>query len=460
MDPLSANPLQKLPARVPFLYKAPPMTDSTSRDAGLVRSVGTLALATNIVNCVIGAGIFKLPNEMAGLVGAYAPLAYVCCALGMGAVVACWAEAGSRVPTSGGAYGYIEVALGPMVGWISGACIWLTGTLAQGSILAGFTDSLINWVPSVAPFRTGVILLVQAIVLTANLASVRTSSKVVSAATFVKLIPLVIFMLIGVFGVTSDNISLGAAPSAGDFGRCVVVGLFAFTGMETALGASGEVINPARTVPRALLFAMGFIAIAYIFIQIVAQGTLGADLSTSTAPLADGITRVSPFLRPIVLAGMLASMFGYIMGSNLGGPRMLFAFARDGFLPAVFGKLHPKTHVPYIAIIAHAVFACTLALAGDFLQLAVLSTLAACAAYILGCIAAFVLRKRNYAAAGEPLVIPGTPVLAVIGTVAMLLIAAQSTAKEGIYSAIAVAVMIAIYFARSIVRKRPTAAAT
>lgn len=436
------------------------MTDPTSRDAGLVRSVGTLALATNIVNCVIGAGIFKLPNEMAGLVGAYAPLAYVACALAMGAVVACWAEAGSRVPTSGGAYGYIEVALGPLVGFISGACIWLTGVLAQGSILAGFTDSFINWVPGAAPFRIAIIVGVQGIVLVANLASVRTSSKVVSAATFLKLVPLIIFMVVGVFGVAGGNLAVPEGQSTSEFGRAVVVGLFAFTGMETALGASGEVVNPSRTVPKALLFAMGFIVVAYIFIQIVAQGTLGPDLAISNAPLADGIARVSPRLRSVVLAGMLASMFGYIMGSNLGGPRMLFAFARDGFIPSIFAKLHPSTKVPYIAITAHALFACGLALSGSFLELAVLSTLAACAAYILGCVAAFVLRRRNYAAAGDPLVLPGTPVMAVIGTVAMAVIAAQSTLKEAIWSAIAVAVMVAIYYVRTLLRKSPTAAAT
>src|ERR1700678_2753040 len=89
----------------------------SQRDAGLLRTIGTRGLAANIINSVIGAGIFAVPAALAACIGPYGPLAFLVCGVAIGAVAICFAEGGSRMPTSGGPYGYIDAAFGPLAGY-------------------------------------------------------------------------------------------------------------------------------------------------------------------------------------------------------------------------------------------------------------------------------------------------------------------------------------------------------
>ncbi len=424
------------------------MIETSGRDAGLVRSVGLLAFLTTIINCVIGAGIYRLPAEMAHLSGAYSPFAYLACAIAMGAVALCYGEAGSRVPTSGGPYGFIDAAMGGSIGFVSGVMVWLAGALAAGGISVAFAETMGVLVPSLAnPLWRNILVVLVTIVFTAvNLASVATAARIISWATLVKLMPLIVFLAVGAFAVHGENYVLPETFDAGAFGRASVLGLFAFTGMETALGASGEVRDPARTVPRALMWAMGIVAVAYVAIQVVAQGLLGNALGASPAPIADGLATVSPALRNLVLAGMLVSMLGWLTGNALGSPRVLFAFARDGLLPQVMGKVHPKTRVPHVAIIVNSVITMSLALSGTFQKLVVLSTLAAAIVYFMGCIACLILRKRDVKSVGEPLKLRITPVIAVVGMLGMAAIVSQATQDEIIASIGTIVVCLGYYF--------------
>ena len=120
-------------------------------------------------------------------------------------------------------------------------------------------------------------------------------------------------------------------------------------------------------------------------------------------PLADAMARINPMLRLVMLAGAGLSMFGFLSSDILGSPRILFAFARDGLLPSVLGRLHARTHAPHVAISCYAILAAALALSGTFSELAVLSTLASAAFYIAGCAAAWKLARRGVAGAGAPL---------------------------------------------------------
>src|SRR5579863_7223670 len=110
------------------------------RDQGLVRVVTSRGLAAGIINCMIGAGIFAVPSELARSAGVYAPIAFAVCAIAMGSIALCWAEGGSRIPTSGGAYGYIEIAFGPCIGYIAGTLLWFSNALAAGGLSAALAD--------------------------------------------------------------------------------------------------------------------------------------------------------------------------------------------------------------------------------------------------------------------------------------------------------------------------------
>ncbi len=118
------------------------------RDAGLVRALGPLGLAASIVSMMIGAGIFVAPSALAASVGSYTPLAFLACALGIGAVGICCAEGGSRMPTSGGMYGYIEAALGPLTGYLAGTLLWFGDLLACAGVAAALADVAASVAPS------------------------------------------------------------------------------------------------------------------------------------------------------------------------------------------------------------------------------------------------------------------------------------------------------------------------
>jgi amino acid transporter len=392
-----------------------------ARDAGLRRGIGAFGLAAAIVNVVIGAGIFGLPAGMARAAGPFAVVAYLLCALAMGAVVLCFAEAGSRVPTSGGAYGYVEAAFGPLAGFVAGVLLWLACVLGAGGIAAAFAATLGRLVPALAGAgsQATVIVAVVALLTAINLSGSRPASRAVAAATVVKLVPLLLFVAVGAAFVCPARLAEGVVPDAAGIGRAVLLSLFAFQGMETVLGASGEVAEPARTLPRGLIAAMAFIALAYVAIQLVAQGLLGGALAASPAPLADAAATIDPRFGLLLVIGATLSMGAWLGSDLLGAPRVLFAFARDGFLPRALGRVSPRTGVPVTAILAHAAITALLALTGTFETLVVLSVLSACGLYAAGCAAAWSLSRRGVALAGAPLRLPALPLLAGVGCLSM-----------------------------------------
>ena len=349
-------------------------------------------------------------------------LAYLLCAVAMGAVVLCFAEAGSRVPTSGGVCGYVEAAFGPLAGFITGVLLWLSCVLAAGGIAAAFATTVGRLTPVLAGRGAQAALIVAVVggLAAVNLSGSRPASRIISAATLVKLSPLFLFIVAGAMFVDPARLTQGVAPDVSGVGRAVLLSLFAFQGMETVLGASGEVSDPARTLPRGLMGAMAFTALAYIAIQLVAQGLLGGALQGSTAPLADAMSTIDPRLGLVLIIGATVSMGAWLGSDLLGAPRVLFAFARDGFLPSALGRLSPTTGVPVTAILVHAALTATLAITGTFETLVVLSVLSACGLYAAGCAAAWVLRRREVALAGPPLRLPALPLLAALGCASMI----------------------------------------
>ena len=336
------------------------------RDIGLVRAVGPWAFAASIVSMIVGAGIFAVPAALAACVGPYAPLAFLACGFAIGAVGICLAEGGSRVPTSGGVYGVIEAAFGPLTGYVCGTLLWVCCVLACGAVAAALADVTATLFPQslMGPVRGAVIVGVIGGIALVNIGGVARGARLVSATTTLKLAPLAIFIIAGASALHSSNFVQTVEPDAQGFGRALILAVFALVGMETSLCASGEVRQPNRTIPRALAIAMVSTTILYVAIQVIAQGILGSSLATSKAPLADAMAHIHPALRAVMLAGTALSMFGWLGSDILGSPRQLFAFARDGLLPRVLGQIHPRSHAPYAAILCYSSISILLALTG------------------------------------------------------------------------------------------------
>lgn len=427
-----------------------PPDPATGAEARLVRAIGVLGLAASIVNITIGGGIFRLPSspEIAGRLGAAAPVAYIVCALAMGLIVLCVAEAGSRVSLTGGPYAYVEVAFGRFVGFIVGVLLWLTGTMAFAAVATIFADNVARFIPALE--GTGGRMLLLALVLPAlgaiNIMGVRQGARLNAVATVVKLVPLVLLIVVGVFAIDPANLRWERTPTPADVSRASIFLIFAFAGIESALVPSGEVRDPARTVPRAVFLAMGAVTVIYILLHLVAQGTLGGALVGTPTPLADAAGAVMGGWGSVLLSvGVVLSTFGYLSGMTLAVPRALFAFARDGFLPRRLAAVHATHQTPHVAIVVQVALVLVLAVSNGFEFLAIIANVAALLVY-LGCaLAAWQLRRKQVRAGGTPFALPGgavAPVLTVIVIVALL---SSITFREWAVTAMVIATAILLY---------------
>ncbi|HEX2094285.1 MAG TPA: amino acid permease [Longimicrobiaceae bacterium] len=414
---------------------------STGRSS-LVRALGVWGLAAGIVNVTVGGGIFRLPSGVAASLGTEAPIAYLVCALAMGLIVLCFAEAGSRVALTGGPYAYVEVAFGPFVGFLAGVLLWLVGTFALAAVSTIFADSMGSLLPALAGpvARAGFLVVVFALLAGVNVRGVRQGMTLNNVATVAKLLPLFLLVVAGAFAVEPANLEWRGAPEGGAVARTSILLIFAFAGIESALVPSGEVREPARTVPRAVFLAMLLITLLYIALHLVSQGVLGAELAGSQTPLADAAGRaLGPWGRTLILVGAAVSMFGYVSGMTLAVPRALFAFGRDGFLPRAVAAVHPRFRTPHVAIAAQSVLVCALAITGTFEQLAILANLSTLILYGACSLAAWELRRRNVRAGGVPFRVPAAGVVPFLACAVIIWMLTSITLREW---AVTVGVMV------------------
>lgn len=424
-------------------------------DALLSRELGTRQLAAGIFNYVVGSGIFALPAIAMGMLGPAAPVAYIACAVLMGLVVLCFAEAGSRVSVSGGPYAYVEVALGPFIGFIAGALNYLTQIAATSAVTAFFAASVARLfgADGSTVFKVALIVATFAILAWVNIRGVRTGARVLEMVTVAKLVPLAFFVLVGVFFVSSSNLVWTAVPTFRETLGAAGILIFAFAGIEGALVPSGEVKDPNRTVPRAAFLALGLVTLLYIAVHLVAQGILGAELANDkVTPLATAASRFAGTAGfTVMVVGACISMLGHTSGAILATPRMLLAFGRDGFIPRWFASVHPTFRTPHVAILFHATVLAAVALSGTFVQLAILANVAVLSLYLLCAIAAGVLWKRDVRQSGEPFKAPGGPLVPALAAIAIVwLLWATVTRREFVALAVVTGVAVVMYGVRKV----------
>jgi amino acid transporter len=238
--------------------------------------------------------------------------------------------------------------------------------------------------------------------------------------TLVKIVPLIAFAAIGAAFVHRSNLTWHHAPTlTGVLGTSGLV-IFAFTGIESALAPSGEVRSPWRTVPRAAFLALAAATALYLIIQWVALGIEGTALGADpVTPLARAASEFAgPTGRNVMIVAATISMLGYLSANVLSTPRSIFAYARDGFLPASLYAVHQRFRTPHVAIIVHGMLIAALALSGTYEHLAIYSNLNAFVLYMLCAIAVLVLRARNVQSGGPPFLIPGGPLVPIAALIA------------------------------------------
>ena len=349
------------------------------QDEGLVRVIGTGALGLSVVNMVVGAGIFVMPGLVAAVIGPAAILAYLICSVTVALVFLCFAEVGSRVSRSGGAYAYVEEAFGPFVGFIASILFWFGfSALADAAITVIMVDSIAIVVPILGESIPRAVFIIALLTFLAavNIRGVKAGVRLYIFNTLAKLVPLLLLVGAGLFVINIEYLAIPEWPSAGSIGASTILLFYAFNGAESALNASGEIQNPSKTVPLGLLLGLGGILLLYVGLQTVAQGVLGPELANDTeAPLVAVATAVfGDWGGKMLIAGVVISVYSNLSGDMLGGPRVVFASSLDNNLPRFLGKVHPKYKTPHIAIIFFAVVIGVFALSGTFKYLAVVAT--------------------------------------------------------------------------------------
>lgn len=422
-------------------------------DALLSRELGVRQFAANIFNYTVGSGIFLLPATAVIALGTAAPLAYVACAVVIGLVVLCFAENGSRVSATGGSYAYVETAMGPMFGFVAGCLVLTTGMFAASGILNGFVQSLFALFAIDAPAPVSKVLIAALVttLVVINMRGVRSGARVLEAITLVKLLPLLLFVCVGAFFVTPSNLAWENVPDMSTVLGSAGIMIFAFSGIEGATVPSGEVKNISRTVPLAILLALGGVTVLYLAIQFVALGIMGTDLAgTGRTPLAAAAgVAFGPGARTLMIAAAIVSMFGYLTANMLSEPRGLFAMSRDGFLPAQLTTVHPVFRTPNVAIVSYGILVAIFALVGTFDWLTRFSNLAALSLYFLCAVSTLLLRRRNVRSDGDPFVIPGGPTVPVLACIAVVWLGFETIRNEsegGITQLYAMVVTLAIIF--------------
>ena len=413
--------------------------------------MGVRGLTAGMINYMIGAGIFVLPAVVAARVGGAAPVVYVICAVAMAAIVLCFADAGSRVSLSGGTYAYAEIAFGPYIGFIVATSLWFGSTvLASAAVATVFVDTVGQLAPDLSQpaVRSGMLIVMFAGLAAINIRGVRIGSGVVQTVTAAKLLPLLILVGVGLFAISVANLEWPGMPSADETARTSVILIFAFLGIESALTPSGEVQQPARTVPLAIFIALTLVTLLYMGIQVVAQGVLGDELPQNTsAPLAETARRVlGTGGQMLVIIGAAISTFGYVAGDMLAAPRGLYALGRDRLLPAKIGAIHPRYRTPHVAIGIHAVLCLGFALSGTFERLAVLAVIATLIVYLICCLATIQLQRRDIRDEGAiPFKVPGGPIIPLIASAIVVWLMSASTGQEVIAMLVMLVVETAVF---------------
>jgi amino acid transporter len=199
-------------------------------------------------------------------------------------------------------------------------------------------------------------------------------------------------------------------------------------------------------VPRAIFLAMLGVTVLYLLVQTVTQGVLGPALAGQKTPLAEAASVVlGPAGRFLMLVGTAISMFGFVSGMTLAVPRMLFAFARDGFLPAQLAAVHPRFKTPYIAIIVQSLVVIALDVKGSFEKLAIIANGSVLLVYAACCVAVIELRRRGVQEGGTPFRIPFAAVVPVLAILIIGWLLTSLTGDEWKALLVVVGVALVVY---------------
>lgn len=419
--------------------------------ADLKRTISLTGLSANIINSVVGAGIFVIPAVVAAGLGSASILAYLVCAVLIILIMLCFAEVGSIITSSGGAYAYIETTFGKYAGFIT-AILYLVAAITSDAaianalmgILGAFFPVFKNENIQIASF-----LLIFSGLAFINIRGAKESVGFIKMLTIAKVIPLLFIAIIGFKDVDFSNLYWDTFPSLKILGEVSLVLFFAFQGAEIGLSVSGEVIRPEKTIPRAIFLSVILILVLYILIQTVSQGVLGSELGNyKENPLGEVAKQIfGPVGLTLISIGAAVSMFGGISGGALSNPRVIFSASKDGVIPVdLLSAIHKKYATPHMAILLYSITAFLFATFGGFKQLAVIASASMLIIYLGVALAVIKLRRKGVGLNKKKTFrIPGGYTVPVLSVIIILFFLSSLTAGEIKTTLISIGILSLVY---------------
>ena len=410
----------------------------------LQKNLGIAAALSTVVGMVIGGGVFFKPQAVYTLTGG-APglgiLAWIIAGIMTITAGLTAAEVSAAIPKTGGMMVYIEEIYGKKLGFLTGwmqTVLFFPATAAAIAVMFGQQAALLlNNSSLVMPMSIGVILLIGIL----NTFGSKTSGTIQTVSTVCKLIPLVLIIVFGFIKGSGDNpvmsplVAEGISPM-GIIGQLLVAILFAYDGWINVGAIAGEMKNPGKDLPKAIIGGLSIVMAINVVINLAYLWVLPAsELAQYASPASIVAEKIfGPVGGKLINVGILVSVFGCLNGYLLTGPRIPYTLANQKLLPATFGKLN-KNGVPANATLFMVVLSVIYALSGQFNLLSDLSMFAIWAFYTLTFIGVIKLRKTQ-PDLKRPYKVPFYPVIPIISICSGLFVVIDQLFLAGMKSSI------------------------
>lgn len=448
--------------------------EAESNDHGLKRHLGAWNLTFLGIGAVIGAGIFVLTGQAAAqYAGPAIVISFIISGVACAFAGLCYAEFSSMIPIAGSAYTYSYATMGEFLAWIIGWDLILEYLFAASTVAVGWSGYVVSFlndfgivIPPQLSAASGTVLInipnmgwkpetsqlvktlaeqhitastlqhvtalinipamfVVAVIAVLLVIGIKESANFNNVMVIAKLGVIILFIAIGFFFVKNTNWTPFIPKNtgiSGHFGwsgilRGAGVIFFAYIGFDAVSTAAQETKNPQRDMPIGIMGSLGISTILYILVAIVLTGIVSYTTLNVSDPIAVGVNSMGSsmfWLRPIIKLAAIAGLSSVVLVMLMGQPRIFFSMAKDGLLPPVFSKVHPKFQTPYISTI----LTCSVAMiVAGILPISILGELVSIGtllAFAIVCIGIIILRKTQ-PNVHRPFRTPFVPVIPVLG---------------------------------------------